>query len=36
MNKTRSPVILSAAKNLRRQYDRMPTREILRGAQDDI
>jgi len=36
MKKTRSPVILSAAKDLRRQPHRAPRLQILRGAQDDI
>jgi hypothetical protein len=36
MNKTRSPVILSAAKDLSPQLPRHGRREILRCAQDDI
>jgi hypothetical protein len=36
MKKTRSPVILSAAKDLRSPAIRAQTPEILRCAQDDI
>jgi len=35
MNKIRSPVILSAAKDLRGPAGRAPRPEILRCAQDD-